>query len=278
VALAPEILAPLIIEPGLGATEVLPEEVAANRRRVVTLCLYAAVVPALVVGLVIAVALGPIFGAVALVVVGVLVAYSLWRTAPTAALRRIGAVPLGERDNPRLLNVTEGLCATFGLRMPELFVVFDAVPNACALGRDSGSAELVVTSGLLETMGPIELEGIIAHELAHVKRGDNGVSSIALSLGRFGGEGMLKRCVGESREYRADVVGASAVRFPRGLLDGLRLMMLAPDPSGNSVFGASRFGASRWIWTDPSVGHRDDPVEPGDLNATAVRAAALSEW
>jgi len=84
--------------------------------------------------------------------------------------------------------------------------------------------------------------------------------------------------VGESREYRADVVGASAVRFPRGLLDGLRLMMLAPDPSGNSVFGASRFGASRWIWTDPSVGHRDDPVEPGDLNATAVRAAALSEW
>jgi Zn-dependent protease with chaperone function len=194
------------------------------------------------------------------------------------ALRRIGAVPLRERDNPRLLNVTEGLCATFGLRMPELFVVFDAVPNACALGRDPGSADLVVTSGLLETMGPIELEGVIAHELAHVKRGDNGVSSIALTLGRVGGEGMVKRCVGENREYRADVVGASAVRFPRGLLDALRLMMQAPPPAGNSVFSAPRFGASRWVWTDPSVGHRDEPVVVGDLNATSVRAAALSEW
>ena len=70
----------------------------------------------------------------------------------------------------------------------------------------------VVTSGLLETMGPIELEGVIAHELAHVKRGDNGVSCIGVTLGTlFGGESTLRRCVGESREYRADVIGASAV-------------------------------------------------------------------
>ena len=72
---------------------------------------------------------------------------------------------------------------------------------------------------------------MIAHELAHVKRGDNGVSCVGITLGTlFGGERMLRRCVGESREYRADVVGASAVRYPRGLLDALRMMMEAPDP------------------------------------------------
>jgi Zn-dependent protease with chaperone function len=190
----------------------------------------------------------------------------------------VGAVRLAEHDNPRLFNVTDGLCATFGLRMPDLYVVYDAVPNACALGRDASSAALVVTSGLLEMMGPIELEGVIAHELAHVKRDDNGVSVIALTLARIGGSGLLRRCVGESREYRADTVGASAVRFPRGLLDALRLMERAPAPAGNSVFGPARFAATRYVWIDPSVGHHEEPPAIGDLDATSVRAAALSEW
>jgi Zn-dependent protease with chaperone function len=244
-------------------------------------CAWTAVVPALLVGALLAVAVSPIAGVVALVVVALAVGYGLWRVAPGVAIRRLGAVPVDEHDNPRLVNVTEGLCATFGLKMPALHVVYDAVPNACALGRDAAASDLVVTSGLLETMGPIELEGVIAHELAHVKRGDNGVSSVGLTLARlFGGEAMLRRCVGAGacREYRADVVGASAVRYPRGLLDALHLMMAAPAPAGNSIFGPARFGATRWVWTDPSVGHRDDPVTAGDLDATSVRAAALSEW
>jgi Zn-dependent protease with chaperone function len=276
--MAPDVLAPLIIEPGLGATQVLPEEVVANRRHAAGLCVQAAILPALIVGAVVGVAVGWFIGAIALVVVGFVIGYGLWRSAPATALKRIGAVPLSERDQPRLFTVTEGLCATFGLRMPELYVVFDSVPNACALGRDPGSSDLVVTSGLLDLLGTIELEGVIAHELAHVKRGDNGVSSVGLSMARVGGESMLLRCVGKDREYRADVVGASAVRYPRGLLDALRLVQLAPAPAGNSVFNADRFGATRWVWLDPSVGHRDEPVAVGDLNATSVRAAALSEW
>jgi Zn-dependent protease with chaperone function len=121
---------------------------------------------------------------------------------------------------------------------------------------------------------------VIAHELAHVKRGDNGVSCVGITLGTiFGGAGTLRRCVGESREYRADVVGASAVRFPRGLLGALGTMMAAPAPAEGSFFASpSRFGSTRWVWIDPSVGHRDDVVLPGDLDATSVRAAALSEW
>jgi Zn-dependent protease with chaperone function len=278
VAVAPEVLAPLVIEPGLGATVVLPQEIAANRRRAVSLCALTGFVPALVIGLIVGLVASVIVGAVVLVVLWAAISVAVWRVAPGVALKRVGAVRLDERDDPRLTNVTDGLCATFGLRMPDLYVVWDAVPNACALGRDASTAALVVTSGLLEMMGPIELEGVIAHELAHVKRHDNTVSVVALLLARIGGEGVLRRCVGRSREYRADVVAASAVRFPRGLFDALRLMEQAPDPAGNSVFGPGRFGATRYVWIDPSVGHRSDPMADGDLDVTSVRAAALSEW
>ena len=277
-ALAPEPLAPRIIEPGLGATEILPDEVTANRRHAVFLCALAAALPAVVIGVVLGLAVSLVIGVVALVVVEVALGYALWRVAPGVALRQVGAVRLSERDNPRLFNVTEGLCATFGLRMPDLYVVYDNVPNACALGRDAASGALVVTSGLLETMGPIELEGVVAHELAHMKRDDNGVAVIGLTLARFAGAGWLRRCIGESREYRADIVGASAVRFPRGLLDALRLMEQAPPPSGNSVFGPARFPSTRYVWIDPSVGQRDQAAAAGDLDATSVRAAALAEW
>jgi Zn-dependent protease with chaperone function len=268
------------VPPTLGAPQIFPAEVAANRRRAITLCALAAVLPALLLGALVGVTLSLIIGAILFVVAGGAVMFGLWRLAPSFALKRIGALPIDEHDERRLSNVTEGLCATFGLSMPSLYVLDDDVPNACALGRDARRSVLVVTTGLMHRLDPIELEGVIAHELAHVKRGDNGVSCVGITLGTiFGGAGTLRRCVGDSREYRADVVGASAVRFPRGLLGALRTMMAAPAPAEGSFFASpARFGPTRWVWIDPSVGHRDDPLLPGDLDATSVRAAALSEW
>jgi Zn-dependent protease with chaperone function len=148
------------------------------------------------------------------------------------------------------------------------------------LGRDARRADLIVTSGLLQTLHLVELEGVIAHELAHVKRGDNGVSCMGITLATmWGGERTLRRCVGENREYRADVVGASIVRYPSGLLGALCAMTEAPAPVPGSFFASpSRFGSTRWVWIDPSVGHRDEAPEPGDLDATSVRAATLREW
>jgi Zn-dependent protease with chaperone function len=267
--------------PGVGATQIFPSEVAANRRRVAVLCAWTAVIPAVLMGTLLLVSVSLVAGAIGLVGVGLVFGYGVWRVAPRLSLRRIGAVPADEYDYPRYYNITEGLCATFGLRLPVLHVVEDTVPNACALGRDARAADLVVTTGLLHALGPIELEGVIAHELAHVKRGDNGVSSMGITLASlFGGEAMLRRCIGAraSREYRADVVGASTVQYPRGLLDALRLMSEAPPPQAGSVFASPRFGVTRWVWIDPSVGHRGEQLLAGDLDATSVRAAALSEW
>ncbi len=280
IVLEPEVAPALSQVPSLGAPQVYPGEVAANRRRAIWLSAFTAAIPALLLGALFFVALNWVAGVIALVVAGIVLTYAVWRLAPSIALRRIGAVPADEQQYARVYNITEGLCATFGLRMPALHVLEDAVPNACALGRDPRRSDLVVTSGLLRLLPAIELEGVISHELAHVKRGDNGVSCVGITIATLmGGESILRRCVGENREYRADVVGASLVRYPSGLLSALTTMMESPPPEEGSFFNApSRFGPTRWVWIDPSVGHRDDPVDPGDLDATWVRAAALNEW
>lgn len=271
---------PLDTQHTLGAPKVYPEEVAANRRRALRLCAYPAAVPALLMFALLTVSVNIVAGVVALVVSAAAFMYGTWRLSPRVALRRIGARPADEDDDPRLFNITEGLCATFGLAMPTLHVLDDPVLNTCALGRDARRSDLVVTSGLLRTLHLVELEGVIAHELAHVKRGDNGVSCVGITLAMlWGGEKTLRRCVGENREYRADVVGASIVRYPSGLLGALHTMMESPPPAEGSLFASpTRFGSTRWVWIDPAAGHREDPVYPGDLDATWVRATALSEW
>ena len=110
--------------------------------------------------------------------------------------------------------------------MPSLHIVDDDVPNACALGCDAPIRPRA-TTGLLRRLHPIELEGVIAHELAHVKRGDNGVG-VGITLGTLFGEKTLRRCVGENREYPSRRGGRVGRAVPPGLLDALRVMMDAP--------------------------------------------------
>ena len=133
-AAVPVVAVPELEQPGLGSPKIFPSEVAANRRRAIMLCAVPAAVPAVVVGVVLTVAVSWIAGLIALVVVGAAIAIGLWRLAPGRALRSVGAVPIDEHDEPRLSNMVEGLCATFGLRVPSLHLVRDPVPNACALG------------------------------------------------------------------------------------------------------------------------------------------------
>jgi heat shock protein HtpX len=81
----------------------------------------------------------------------------------------------------RYHNLVEGLCIAAGLPKPRLYVVDDPAPNAFATGRNPKHAALAVTTGLLETMNRVELEGVIAHELSHVKNYDILVTTVAVT-------------------------------------------------------------------------------------------------
>lgn len=257
-------------------------EIRANRRRAVVLAVVAGAVPGLVLFLAVGVAVGPVVGAVVGVVVAAVVAIVVSRRATGLVLRLVGGGPLDEDDEPRLANLVGGLCATFGVPRPTLWLVSDPVPNACSLGRRPSSSVLVVTDGLLDRLGLIETEGVVAHELAHVKRHDTAVAEVGVVLcyplaGLTGGDRLVHRALGRGREYRADQVAAATVRYPPGLRDALEAIEKAPPPGADSVFSGRRWRATRWLWIDPMVGARDAAVE-GELDATSVRRAALSEW
>jgi Zn-dependent protease with chaperone function len=156
----------------------------------------------------------------------------------------------------------------------------DPVPNACSVASRRDHGTLVVTTGVETALDLIEMEGIVGHELAHLKGGDAMVSAVAVAVLSpltwvTGSDQLLHRLVGRGREFRADQVAVRAVRYPPGLHDALaRFADRATPPS--ALFGGRRFAMSRWIWVDPSVGNRQGPGA-GDLDLTSVRIDALAE-
>ncbi len=102
--------------------------------------------------------------------------------ASSQALSMAGAVPITKADNPRLWNVVENLSITTGTPMPAVYVVNDPAPNAFATGRDPQHASVAATTGLLDIMTDAELEGVMAHELGHVRNYDIRLSMIVFGL------------------------------------------------------------------------------------------------
>src|SRR3984957_6838369 len=98
------------------------------------------------------------------------------------ALKTSGAQPVTREQLPRLYAVMERLAAKANLPVPKLYVIPEEAPNAFATGRNPRHASVAVTQGLLELMNDEELEGIIAHELSHVRNYDILISSIAATL------------------------------------------------------------------------------------------------
>jgi heat shock protein HtpX len=178
------------------------------------------------------------------------------------ALASSGAQPVSREQVPRLYEVMERLAAKARLPMPKLYVIPEEAPNAFATGRNPRHASVAVTQGLLELMNDEELEGVIAHELSHVRNYDILTSSIAAtiagaitylaSMGRwamlFGGFGrdreddregggfaallmiflapfaalLLQLFLSRTREYSADETGAQMVGQPYGLISALQ--------------------------------------------------------
>jgi heat shock protein HtpX len=98
------------------------------------------------------------------------------------ALASSGAQPVAREQLPRLYQVMERLVAKAQLPMPKLYVIPQPAPNAFATGRNPSHASVAVTAGLMELMNDDELEGVIAHELSHVRNYDILITSIAATL------------------------------------------------------------------------------------------------
>src|SRR5689334_24556660 len=98
------------------------------------------------------------------------------------ALAASRAKPADGPEYRRYHNLVEGLCIAAGLPKPRLYVIDDPSPNAFATGRNPKHAAIAVTTGLLEKMNRVELEGVLAHELSHIKNYDILVSTLAVTL------------------------------------------------------------------------------------------------
>lgn len=158
------------------------EQISRNRRR-------SAVLVALV--LLVATGLGYVFGSlfragVAGVVVAAAIAAAMslgsYRYGDRIVLAATRARPAPREEFPRLHNVVEGLCIAAGLPKPGVYVIPEEAPNAYATGRDPEHASIAVTEGLLETLNRVEMEGVVAHELAHVKNRDVLVGTLVATL------------------------------------------------------------------------------------------------
>jgi heat shock protein HtpX len=171
------------------------------------------------------------------------------------ALAMYSAKPVTREQLPRAYEVVERLTAKQGLPMPKIYVLPTESPNAFATGRNPQHASVAVTHGILQLLDDEELEGVLAHELGHVKNRDILTSSIAATLagaitmvarmGMFGGgrgrqrggggltgllmiilapiaASLIQLAISRSREYEADATGAAVTGNPYALARALQ--------------------------------------------------------
>ncbi len=158
------------------------ELIQSNKRR--SVLLVASFV--IVVGLVGA-AFGLVFGGGLIVtpvavVIGATIAFASYWKADTIALAVSRAKPADLDEYARLHNLVDGLCIASGLPKPGVYIVDDPAPNAFATGRNPKHASIAVTTGLLDKMNRVELEGVVAHELSHIRNYDILISTLAVTM------------------------------------------------------------------------------------------------
>ncbi len=175
-------------------------------------------------------------------------------------LRMTRAKRIGKEDYPELYRIVENLCITAGLPMPRIYIIDEKQPNAFATGRDPNHSAVAFTKGLLEKLERVEIEGVAAHELSHIKNRDILLGSIVVVLvgviallsrfflrisfwgmgGRKKREGgliillgiiaailaplaatLIRLAISRKREFLADASGALLTRYPEGLASAL---------------------------------------------------------
>lgn len=121
------------------------------------------------------------FTSLALIVSG-LISFSSYYWSDKLVLAMSGAHLIQEKGNPRLFHTVGNLCIGLGLAMPKIYLIRDSAPNAFATGRDPKHAVICVTSGLLDKLDKLELEGVLSHELSHIKNFDTRLMGIVAIL------------------------------------------------------------------------------------------------
>jgi len=123
-------------------------------------------------------------GSSALLIIAFVALYALFQYYASAsiAVAMSGAIQIQKKDNPRLWNTVENIAIREGMPMPKVYIIPDQAPNAFATGRDPKTAVVAATEGLLTIMDDQELEGVMAHEMGHVKNYDIRVTTIVFGL------------------------------------------------------------------------------------------------
>ncbi len=233
-----------------------------NRRRARAIASFPGVIVFGVIALVLFGAGDPTAGLIAGAAAGFAVSAAYLFGARGLLLRALRARAVDEDDLPRAFNLVDGLCASMGLPLPEVFLIDDEARDALALGRGPRTAALVLTSGLVESLDPVPLEAVLAHELTHVKRGDIAPATVSagvlLLLAVFVPSvgGFVHRLAGRGRELSADRSAVAVTRYPPGLSVALVQILSGPPPGSGSALGGLAGRTTRWLWTValPAVG------------------------
>jgi heat shock protein HtpX len=158
------------------------EQISANKRRSALLvAAFVVVVAAVAWAFNTLLGGGPLGLVIALAFVALTSFGAYWKS-DAVALRMSRAQPADPVEHARLHNLVEGLCIAAGLPKPRVYVIEDDAPNAFATGRNPRHAAIACTTGLLEKLNRVELEGVIAHELSHIKNYDILVSTLAVTM------------------------------------------------------------------------------------------------
>jgi hypothetical protein len=264
---------------------VVSEEVATgpSRARSLVIAAFPAILLVIVILAIGAATDSLIVGLVIAAVVGLGAWAAVWFGAERLLITRLDGTFVEDDDVPRASNLVDGLCATMGLPLPALYLVDDPFRGALVIGRNVRSATLVVTTGLLRALDPVELEGVLAHELSHIKSGDMATATMAatfvLPIAPLapGSPELVRRLAGPGRELAADVRASSVTRYPPGLRDAIVKMAAGPPPVQPSPLASPGTGrVLRWLWT--VVPELSEPASVvGILDAPATRVAALDE-
>ena len=214
-----------------------------------------------------------VVAAAAGVVLGVTIVVLLFHQADALVLKGLRVHNADTHTQPRVLNVLDGLCASHGFRKPVVVIVDDPARNACGFGRRSHHGTLALTSGLLESLDRLQLEGVLARELTSLSAKARPAATTAVSLRRFlprrMGDAVVQRVQGEERSVRDDFEAVRYTRYPPGLAAALATI----DAGSPAVAGVNRAARHLWI-VDPVESNDDRAADPWPVT---LRVDALRE-